>query len=533
MFTLRPYQQEAVDAWWKYWERGGKGNPLLVLPTGAGKSIVQAALVHSILERFPQTKILLLTHVKELIEQNAEKLRAYFGDKVGVYSAGLGEKVLDRPITVAGVQSIVNRRFEIEPNLIFIDECHRVPDKGNGQYRKLLEAVTSTNPNVRVTGLSATPFRTKSGWLHKGKSRIFTDVIVDVDVAGLIEQGYLSQLRSKAGVAEPDVSGVKVRAGEFAKRELETVMTDRGLVQAAIKESLSLGEGRKKWLLFCSGLKHAGMVLEELSSHGVSAVGVYGNTPQSERDEHIRAFKAGEVQALVNVNVLTTGFDAPDIDCLVMLRPTQSPGLYCQMVGRGLRIAEGKRDCLVLDFSGNIERHGPIDKIEVREARNGPKAGKAPVKVCQECREVTHLSAKECSACGAPFPERKIANHNSRADGRAIVGPNEPNFRTHNVTEHRFIRRVGKKGPYLRVEYQCGLRCFHENVFFESKNAWAQKKARHWWKEHIGTDVPVPNTVDEAIKASCWAFMPEEIEVNHATKWNDVTAKRFRGEDWR
>jgi DNA repair protein RadD len=161
---------------------------------------------------------------------------------------------------------------------------------------------------------------------------------------------------------------------------------------------------RKSWLVFCAGVNHAQHIKEALTEQGIVAECVTGETPSNERDRILKEFKAGRIQALSNANVLTTGFDAPGIDLVAMLRPTMSPGLYVQMAGRGLRIAEGKTDCMVLDFAGVVEQHGPITAVRP-PPKKGDKQGEAPVKVCDQCQEICHLSVRICPACGAEFPE--------------------------------------------------------------------------------------------------------------------------------
>jgi DNA repair protein RadD len=171
-----------------------------------------------------------------------------------------------------------------------------------------------------------------------------------------------------------------------------------------VREIIKLGAERKSWLIFCAGVAHAQHIAEALVAQGIIAECVTGETPSNERDRMLTEFKAGTIRALTNANVLTTGFDAPMIDLIAMLRPTMSPGLYVQMAGRGLRIAKGKTDCLVLDFAGVVEQHGPITAVRP-PPKKGDKVGEAPVKVCDNCQEICHLSVRECPACGTPFPE--------------------------------------------------------------------------------------------------------------------------------
>jgi DNA repair protein RadD len=173
---------------------------------------------------------------------------------------------------------------------------------------------------------------------------------------------------------------------------------------------IRLAAKRKAWLFFCAGVKHAQNVCQELINQGVSAACVSGNTPKAERDRILTEFKAGRIRALTNANVLTTGFDYPDIDLIAMLRPTMSASLYVQMAGRGMRPKSHTDHCLVLDFAGVVEMHGPITNVQPPK-KGGSGEGEAPVKVCDNCHEIVHISCMICPNCGHEFPppaEKKL-----------------------------------------------------------------------------------------------------------------------------
>ena len=219
---------------------------------------------------------------------------------------------------------------------------------------------------MRVAGFSATPFRLDTGRLDEGEGKIFDDVVFDYGLGQGIRDGWLSPLTSKAAKVEINVNNVDRRGGEFIAGELERAADDDATVSAACDEIMARGGDRRSWLVFCCGVAHAHHVGQALRARGVSCRVVTGETPSAERADSIAMFKAGIIRCLVNVNVLTTGFDAPRIDLLAMLRPTLSTGLYVQMVGRGTRKAEGKTNCLILDFAGNVRRHGPVDSVDIK-----------------------------------------------------------------------------------------------------------------------------------------------------------------------
>ena len=401
---LRAYQQLAIDQLYD-WMGNHNGNPCLVLPTGAGKSHVVAALCKDAVQNWPETRILMLTHVKELIEQNAEKMLQHWPNApMGIYSASIGKRQLGEPITFAGIQSVRNKANLLgHVDLIIIDECHLVSHKDEGGYRGLIDQLTQINPHLRVIGLTATPYRLGHG-LITDKPAIFDGLIEPVTIPGLIEQGYLATLRSKVTTAKLSVDGVHKRGGEYIESELQAAVNTDPLNAAVVQEVIKLAGVRKSWLFFCAGIDHARNVAVMLNALGVPADVVTGDTPKKERAQIIADFKAGRLKALTNANVLTTGFDYPDIDLIAMLRPTLSPGLYVQMAGRGLRLKSHTDHCLVLDFAGVVARHGPIVAVEPPK-KGGTGEGDAPIKVCDHCGEINHAAVKNCSNCGEAFPE--------------------------------------------------------------------------------------------------------------------------------
>lgn len=407
MSQLRPYQQRAIDDLYRWFNSNATGNPCLVLPTGAGKSWVIAKLCEQAIKSWPNTRILMLAHQKELIEQNAEKLRiAWPNAPLGICSASIGKRELGLPITFASIQSVARRAQQIgRIDLILVDECHRISHKNQGGYRKLIAELTAINPRLRVIGLTATPYRLGHG-LITDEPAIFDALLESVTVQELVDDGYLSPLRSKHTDAALDTHGVHKRGGEFVESELQAAVNTADNNAATCAEIVRRAEGRKSWLLFCAGVAHAEAIRDELVRLGVRAECLTGQNSKGERERILSAYKAGEITALTNCDILTTGFDNPRIDLIAMLRPTMSASLYVQMAGRGLRIADGKDDCLVLDFAGNVAQHGPITCVEPpRKAGDG--GGTAPVKTCQECGEIVHASVMICPACGYQWPKRE------------------------------------------------------------------------------------------------------------------------------
>lgn len=406
--TLREYQKRAIDMLYSWFASHETGNPCLEMPTGSGKSHVIAALCKDAIQSWPETRILMLTHVKELIEQNYAQLLKHWPDApVGIYSASIGQKQLGEPITFAGIQSVRDRADKIgHTDIVIVDEAHLISHKDHGGYRKLIEKLKAINPALRVIGLTATPYRLGHG-LITDEPAIFKEIISPISVYELVAKGFLAPLHSKTTSRFIDISGVHTRGGEYVESELQFAMDKDAITGPAVDEIIQRAGGRKAWLIFCAGVRHAENVAAELQSKGIEAECVTGDMPMRERDETIRRFKSGELRCLTNANVLTTGFDYPDIDLIAFLRPTLSPGLYVQMAGRGMRIKSHTDHCLVLDFVGNVARHGPITAV-VPPSKPGKSTSGAPTKTCPECAEILAASATICTSCGHEFPRKPV-----------------------------------------------------------------------------------------------------------------------------
>lgn len=519
---LRQYQTDAIDSIYQ-WFASGLNAPLIVTPTGSGKSVILAEFIRRACTEFSDTHILVVTHVKELVEQDAKAIhRVWPHASVGIYSAGLGKRQL-KNITVASIQSIYNKpHFHGRFDLIIVDEAHLIPHKSDGMYRKLLDACIAANPYTKLIGLTATPYRLDSGVLHEGDGALFDGISYEANVAELIEQGYLCRLTSKHG-DDVDLSGVKTTAGEYNLGQLGERMSAIKLVEHHADLITSRCADRSSWLIFCVTVEHASQMSAALSRRGIPTSYVSGEMGNTERDAKINAFKSGELRALVNCSILTTGFDHPATDAVVMLRPTLSPGLYVQMVGRGLRLHESKSDCLVLDFGGNVRRHGFIDQVTPpRKGKKGPP-GEAPVKTCPTCSSHVPIMSQVCPECGFKFPivEREAEKlHHVGAILSTEVPPVAMPVRKVGYSKHN-----GKSGvPTLRVDYYCGLRTVSEYVCLEHQG-YARSKAVHWWTSRC--DNPCPRSIDDALTMTEELVTPTSILVNFATKYPEIKQHIF------
>ncbi|WP_261902771.1 DEAD/DEAH box helicase [Vibrio fortis] len=358
MYTLRPYQADSVKSVIHYF-RKHQTPAVLVLPTGAGKSLVIAELA-----RLAKGRVLVMAHVKELVEQNHEKYEGY-GLKGSIFSAGLGRKETDQQVVFASVQSVVRNldAFSNQFSLLVIDECHRVPDEKSSSYQKVIAHLRENNPGIKVLGLTATPYRLGMGWIYQyhtrgqvrsEEPRFFRDCIFELPIRYLLDEGFLTPARMiDAPVLSYDFSQLKpANTGRYKEAELDMVIEQsKRATPQIVEQIIHLAKDKQGIMVFAATVRHAQEILSLLPK-GEAAI-VIGDTPTLERDQIINDFKRRKTKYLVNVSVLTTGFDAPHVDLIAILRPTESISLYQQIVGRGLRLSPGKDECLVLDYAGN------------------------------------------------------------------------------------------------------------------------------------------------------------------------------------
>lgn len=513
MLTLRPYQEAAKAAVYEHL-RVRDDNPCVVIPTGGGKTPLMAAICRDAVTLW-DGRVLILAHVKELLEQTAGKLRAVCPDlKFGIYSAGLKRRDTRQQVIIAGIQSVYRRACELDAfDLIIVDEAHMIPPEGDGMYQQFLAEARIVNPEVRIIGLTATPYRMKDGLICT-PDHFLNHVCYESGVKQLIRDGFLSPLVTKAGRQQADTSSLHVRGGEFVPGEVEDLMDDDTLVKAACQEIMDYCADRHSVLIFTSGVKHGQHVARVLrDTHGVECGFVCGDTPAAERDDLLGRFKAGEYKFLCNVNVLTTGFDAPNIDCVAMLRPTMSAGLYYQMVGRGFRLHPGKQNCLVLDFGGNVLRHGPVDAIDVNPAEPFGGGSGAPAKQCPECRSVIAAGFSICPDCEYEFPAPQRKQHAAKATDAGILSGQvtDTEFEVLDIcwSVHRKRDAPDDAPKSMRVDYRLGLSHWQSEWICFEHEGFARQKAEAWWQRR--SPDPVPDTAERAVElAESGALCPTD-----------------------
>jgi DNA repair protein RadD len=512
------------------------GNPCIVIPTAGGKTPTMAWTLKRYYDGHPGFRACVLAHVSELLEQGVEKIKTIWPlAPVGVYSASLKRRDKREPITYAGIQSVYDKACDFDPfDIIFVDEAHHISLKDAGQYRQFIRDAKLCNPNLRVVGWTATAYRMDGGKICH-PDFILNEIAYEANVKDLIAAGHLCKLRTKLGAHGINTAGIKRSAGDFNKKQLEAAAMPDETVDGIASELAGIldRENRQSVIVFCVSVDHAEKMSRALAARGIDAPTIHQGTPSQIRTHRGDAFKRGEIRALVNVNVLSEGFDAQRVDCVAMIRPTQSKGMYYQQVGRGLRIHESKSDCLILDFAGNILRHGPIDRLEGEVTQT---------MTCPQCRERFAVILGKCPGCDYVIPPPTQAEIEA-AERSARIIPSDPKARVEVpiISDGKpwempvedvqvSVHRKANKPPILCVNYSNKMQSHREWVCLEH-DGYAGKKARDWWRMRFGE--PVPKTADEAIKVDLFLAdhikqISESIQVKNDGRYTNVVGVKLR-----
>jgi len=437
------------------------------------------------------------------VQQNARKYSELTGEAVGIVNAALGLKVI-RKVTFASIQSIY--RDNTNWDLIIIDEVHSFSGKPESMYGKLLERNSAT----RMIGLTATPYRMDNGSLI-GPKTLFTDIAYEISIKHLIDRGFLAPLISLPAKEQINTSNIPIRGFDYASDVMEKEALK--MAEPHATDILARTKDRKHILIFCSGVAHA-----EAMATLLGCDCVHGGLANFERDRIIERFKRGESRYLTNCEILNTGFDFPAIDCIVLLRATRSTGLYVQMIGRGSRIAPEKANCKVLDYAGNIERHGPVDCIEVQpNKKKDERFSVPPLKSCDECGCVVNIRVMVCPNCNAPFP---IKSNLTEAPSTAPILSKAT--QTVRCVDMHVSSYESKKKPgtplMLKVEYVLDMgERFSEYLCFSHQN-YAAVIARKRWPI-LGGDEPSPTSTAAAFNRKHELIRPDKMIVQRDGKF--------------
>jgi len=518
----RWYQKEAEEKTFDFLADHPGKNPLIVCPTGSGKSFILSSITKRLVDR--GDKVLIISHVEQIIEQDySALLRVLPEELVGVYSASMGRKEIKR-VTVASIQSIYRKAnlFGLY-DYIIVDEAHTIPLEGSGMYRTLIQGVGK----VTVIGLTATPFRLGVGNLIDCDDALFDNIIIDIPVEKLIREGYLSSLLTNATKNAIDVSGVGTVAGDYAKVALSKKVDTNAITLKIVEELLSYKDKREHWLLFSIDIKHAEHINKLLVDNGIKSDVIHSKQSKQKKTESIKRFKSGDLQCLVSVATLTTGFDCPSIDLIGLVRPTQSPVLHIQMIGRGLRIAQGKQNCLVLDFAGNIMRLGPINDVHIKIKGKNKNKGQPVIKECVKCNSHVPAGAKTCYFCGYIFPPPASMLEYKASNLDIIKNKSE---HTENgwypVTHISYMSYMSfKKRRSMKVVYTLGNHKQVAEYINPFENTRSSYNNMQWW--NYRTTLNLPSTIAGMVSLSNKLKQPRMLEVIFQKKYSKIKTFSF------
>lgn len=545
MIVLRDYQDFAYPAWLK-WIRAGKGDPLLLYPTGVGKSVILADIQMQALREWPQLRTMTMTHSKQLVRQDHMKLKEFWPmAPVGIYCDGLNKKEHWLPITIGSIQSCHNLASLFgHIDLFFIDEAHLISLKEASMYRKFIKELRVINPNMVVTGLTATGWRGGQGWLWEGEGALFSGAAVDACSMNafnwFLDQGYIIPPHSAKNAFKYNMDGVSVQGGEYNQKEAEEAVNKPKLNERVVIAALEEFQNYHVGMTFGQGINHVVELSKLYNHYGCKACFVHSKMGGKEVDATVAAFLGGEYEMIVNNGILTTGFDDPRVDFMSIDRAMKSSQLWIQILGRGtrplyapgfdLRTREGRLAAIgastkhhfrVMDFAANIESLGPINDPVIPKPKGARRTpGDAPIRICPNCGTYNHASVPACSHCGLEFPRReKLTDEASTATILKVtkVPPLPPaaeytSFDVDHITYANHHKR-GSLNPCLKMTYQCGLRSFVAWSFPQG-NPGQRAAFAKLWLERANCDIEdIPQTVSDALRDSDTLRVPRSITV--------------------
>jgi len=485
------------------------------------------------------------THVQELIEQNMKKLRDMWPTApAGVYSAGLDLYESYMPIVYGGIASMVGNGSKFgHVSLLLIDEAHLLSLKESSMYQRFIRELKAINPKLKVIGYTATPFRQGQGLLTEGEGAIFTDIVFNACTFKafnwFLDEGYLAYLQPFPTDSEMSIEGIRIVAGEFDQKQAQKKANDYDKTYACCKEMVQKAVDRNHWLIFATGVQHTEMVAQIMNDEfGIHTTFVHSKMKNDERQQRIIDYKLGKYKCMVNNGILTTGFDYPELDCIGVMRLTNSVGLWVQILGRGTRPAyakgfdldtrEGrlaaianseKPNCLVLDFAGNSARLGPINDPQMPKPKQKGKPGTVPLKQCEGCGMFNHASVRFCTnpLCGSEF-FRELKIELGASDAVLIKKEQEIVVKVFHINHVSYSMHAKHGGTTsIRVSYHTAeFKLFEEWVNVEAQG----KRAERWWKARGGEDMP-RNTL-EALRRVEDLNRPVAIHVNLTSKYPEI-----------
>jgi DNA repair protein RadD len=539
MIELRPYQEEAVTEAMRILE--DSPTFLLQAPTASGKTIIFIEMIRRYLTQYPDMKIGILAHRQELIIQAMEKLLNVWPEGVrqaGYACAGVGKVDVDSRIVIGSVQTLARRELSEPFDLLIIDECHRLGDaNADSQYNRIIKANLDANPCFRMLGVTATPYRLNHGYIYGDKCRpdkqnIFPALNYQFPMGEAVRQGALVPWHGKQPVdILADLKKIRLEKGEYNPGELTDLLIRDRHMKSVPEAYENYGKGRKHCLVFAVTIEHAIALRDCFVARGYAADVLHSKMATGDRKATLRAFWAGRTQFLVNVAILTEGWDCPQVDLIMLCRPTKSPALFVQMIGRGMRPHPGKRDVLILDMSNNFREHGMPENPRVRYRKRIIDEG-APLKTCPCCKELIPLATMTCPVCGMVFTREKEDNKEiNKAPQMEDInsGDNRDEYKRLKPYSFSVYRHKVKSAMNIGKEMLCVTIYFlgHQppiKVFLDIEGVIginAQLKARFVWN-FLAKGAKFPKDIGEACERKRELKLPPVLNVNRSKKFKEI-----------
>lgn len=537
--SLRPYQEQALDAIMK--ALIAQPNVLLQAATAAGKTCIFSELIKRWMTRYPKMNIMVLAHRQELVAQAADKLFQVWPEGrqyVSIACASLGQAKVNRPVIIGSVQTLSTSKrlakLDKSINLLIIDEVHRLPhSEAGGQYYKLIDRLKENNPKLRILGVTATPYRLGHGYIYgdecrEGRTNLFPALDHQIGLDDLTDAGYLApriELEKSMGA---DIKSVKLSSGEYNSVDLSSLMSRSVYIKSAVDAYKKYASDRDKVLVFAVSIEHAKLLAKEFAAAGYEAEAIHSKMLRQTRKSILNRFDHGALRVLINVEILTEGWDSPKVNAIMLCRPTTSPALFVQMIGRGTRLSPGKDNLLVLDLVDNYKAHGDPDHpmIDIPVAKTAT-AKKAPnlTKECPACGSIVESSNIVCPECGWEWDEASLTDANE--DVKMSKVGKKINDGKSEVLSWKAEGRVSFSGNYMLVlEAKCkpGGTIKHWMDIEGEGSDYGRGKAQTLWMKLSGITAPIllPHSVREAELRAKELKMPGRVTIENKKGYKKI-----------
>lgn len=510
---LRPYQIECLDAIWS--EINQQQTALVSLSTGSGKSVIIYELIRKSLAAKPDLKCLVLFNRVTLLSQLAARFRGALGDDVvGIYCGTEGEWDLSRPVTVGSIQSLDEKHLDF--NLVIVDECHNISE-ARGRYITLIRQQLAKSPRTRLVGVTATPYRS-DGFIY-GKGKLFTRTCYERGLRFFINNKFLVPPIAKQPDHLIDLSKLRILKGEYRQDDIDAQTMNVGMAKDQVIDALNRAVGRKKILWCCSSINHAELIKSLLHSMGEQVETLHSKMEWDDRDKAESWFMQGSARHLTFVTVVSEGWDYPAADCMVLMRPTKSPGLMVQVCGRVLRPFPGKEDALILDYAQVVTTLGPLESPVIQKKGKGGKGEIEPIqKTCPECRTLVPPRVASCPECGFNWPKEEAMKLSLVADENVRFMDKTPQrLKIINVKLSHYVSKSDNQ--CYRLEYIAkGLLSPSLFEYFSYENEWAY---RRFQIRAIELQIELKSDPSEQAIAAVQRI-PSEVEFVHDGKYQKV-----------